>query len=940
MTGRTVSHYRILEKLGGGGMGVVYKAEDTNLGRLVALKFLSEQLAKDRAALERFKREARSASALNHPNICTIYEIEEAEGEQFIAMELLEGQTLRTHILTAVKRAKLTAVSEGSTQTFWRPPLGGSSQSGSLPRAARPCPFPLDHLLDLGIQIADALDAAHSKGIVHRDLKPTNIFVTPRGQAKILDFGLAKNTELSSSGRYAGAEAGFDDLYAEDLPTAPIDELLTTPGATVGTVPYMSPEQARGEPLDTRTDLFSFGAVLYEMAAGRQAFSGYTPALVHDALLNRPVTPLRTLNPELPAELERLVSKALEKDREVRYQHASEIRADLKRLRRDLEPGRPGPPEGVLEGTMQLPVEGRPRVWNRAWKPATIALAGAILLGALLFSMRPPVPPPSVSRYTPLTSDGHDKLDIWGESAMASDGSRVYFVEEAPGGRFLAQVSSNGGDTVPLPESLPNPALLDISPNAFELLVGSNAGAGPEYTLWAMPALGVSPRRLATSTALDGSWSPISQSIVYSHGRALYLAKSDGTESRKLADVPGAASWPRWSPDGKRLRFTVTDPVSDPQSQSPSLWEVSADGTNLHPLLPGWNTPSAECCGSWTPDGRYFVFQSSRDGRPNIWVIREKGRLFERLNHQPTLLTAGPMDLHAPLISRDGKQLFVVGIQRRGELVRYDSASGHFVPYLSGLSAEVLAFSPDGEWVAYASLPEETLWRSKLDGSGKLQLTYPPMEATLPRWSPDGSLIAFAARTGKQPWKIFTISSDGGRMQQPIPGEGIQLDPDWSPDRGWLVFGGSSRTQQMGVHMLNLRTGEVSTLPGSEGFFSPRWSPDGRYVVALTPGLANKAALFDFNTHKWADLVGASVAYPNWSRDGKYIYFQSSEGKEDGLYRVRIKDREIEKLASMQGLRRASGAFGWWSGLAPDDSPLTVRDVGSQEIYALDWQLP
>ena len=894
MIGETISHYRILEKLGSGGMGIVYKAEDTKLGRVVALKFLPEDLAKDQQALERFQREARAASALNHPNICTIHDIDEYEGRAFIAMELLEGQTLRYRISLGRK---------GSTSS----PTQG------------PRPLPTDELLDLAIQIADGLDAAHSKGIIHRDIKPANVFLTTRGQAKILDFGLAKLSPEFEQGTEAPDST---------LPTAAswTGDRLTSPGTTLGTVTYMSPEQVRGERLDARTDLFSLGAVLYEMATGRLPFNGNTPGIIHDAILNRiPVAPTR-LNPELPIEVERIINKAIEKDQEMRYQSAAELRTDLRRLRRTADSER--------TAAFELATTRHSEFLSRAKIGAAIA-AGLAVVAAFVYWPSWRVPEPRVSGYFQITNDGRPKISRQGHAELVTDGARLYFTEVATGSPVLMQVSTAGGESLTVTGPFPSAYLNDIAPNRSELLVENFDELLSERRLWALSVLGGSGRRLGDVFGHDGCWSPDGQTIVYANGRDLFVAQAHGTGSRKLVGLPGAALWLRWSPDGSVLRFTVIDP----KTNSTALWEVAADGTGLHPLLPAWNDPPAECCGNWTGDGRYFVFQSTRNGQTQIWVILERGGLLHKTRQEPVQLTTGPLNFYSPIPSVDGKKLFVVGSQPRGELARFDRETKQFVPYLSGISAEDVSFSRDGAWVAYVTYPEGTLWRSKVDGSERLQLTFPPARVLLPRWSPDGKQIAFASAAPGQPWTIELMAADGGNPSSVVPAERNVGDVGWSADGKTLVFGSVTweDARTIAIHVYDLRTQQVSTLPGSEGLFSPRWSPDGRYIAAATAD-SQRLMLFDFETRKWVELAARPVGYPNWSRDGALSYFANLSTSDPAVLRVRISDRKIEQAASLKSVRRAGGAFAAWSGLASDDSPLVLRDTGTQEIYALDWQ--
>ncbi len=915
MTGKKVSHYRVLQVLGGGGMGVVYMAEDLKLGRRVALKFLPEEIASDAKVLERFEREARAASTLDHPNICTIHEFGEHEGQPFIAMSLLEGQNLRDQI------------------------------------AARATPFATDELLHLAIQIGEGLAAAHEKGIVHRDIKPANIFITNRSEVKILDFGLAKLA-------YAGDRETCQEGQSQEATSVPANDLsLSLTGVAMGTAPYMSPEQVRGEKLDARSDLFSFGLVIYEMATRKRTFSGDTAAALHEAILNRKPVPTGKLNPELPPRLEEIINKALEKDREARYQSAAEMCADLKRLKLDKEYSRRVSPSNDVGGTAAAvstsahTADGSPLLAvveeHKRGLAAGLVIAGLLLVALLIFQWLSTLPPPRVLRTTQLTHYAH----ATGLGGITSDGARIFFRAREAAHFNLMQVPVSGGEAQPFPSPFRDPIIMDVSPDRSELLIASATTTG-SYEYWTLPVVGGSPRRLSNLTGF-GAFSPDGRQIAYHSIDGIYICSRSGSDAHKVVSLT-APSWGLgWSPDGKTLRFTVEDQKTD--SNIRSLWEVSADGSNLHPLLPGWNKPAHECCGQWSADGRYYIFLSNKGDGPgsdsSVWVRREKG-VFPPWSKasEPVRLTADPIGFGILAPIKDGRRLLAIGATPdQIELLRSTPDRKQFFPMIKLPEVFGAALAPKGDWLALLlpGTPGWTLWRSRPDGTERMQLASDfPGAVDMPRWSPDGTRIAFQGLREGRPWNIYVVAAKGGATQELLPNDLVHEYPDWLPDDESIVYStraasqGSS-PQDSGIFVLDLKTRKTTKVPASDGLRNPRVAFGGRYLAALSAD-QKKVRLFDFQTQKWKELASAGKLfyYLEATRDGKYLYFQDLSEAGQPLYRVRAGDWKLERVMSFESLLQTGVLRCRFMGLTPDGSPMLLATRGGGDVYALDLELP
>jgi Tol biopolymer transport system component len=521
-------------------------------------------------------------------------------------------------------------------------------------------------------------------------------------------------------------------------------------------------------------------------------------------------------------------------------------------------------------------------------------------------------------------------------SQALNDGPRVFFAERTGGTRSLAQVPDRGGDATLVWTSVDNLVIHDIDRGRSRLLVSSGS-AEEGHPLWVVPAGGGSAQRVGDTLANSAAWSPDQQRIVYSRDADLFVANADGSQSRKLFSASGVVEYLRWSPDGTRLSFTVRDLSTSVLT----LWEITSDGRNPHQMSFGWKAPigrwgEGECCGDWSPDGKYFLFRSRRDRVASVWVVSEETTLFHRQN-APVQLYSSPDRLNQPRFSADGKKIFLIHYHEQRELSRYDTQKKNFTPYLDGIPARLLAFSRDGQWVAYRNETDGSLWRSRLDGTQALQLTFAPMDSYHPTWSPDGKQIAFDNGI-----RLYTVAAEGGIPRPLLPNEGNGIQPSWSPDGKSVVYMSWPPWRHPGLWKFDPATGQSEIIPGSDGLENPQWSPDGRWIVAFSRK-DRKLTLFDVGRQSWSELAdGAPDTWGVlWSSDSKYVYYQHAyDVEEQPIFRIRVSDHRFEQITSARQILSADVLAYGLTGLMPDNSPLVSFVHRNSDIYALELDLP
>ncbi len=776
MIGQTISHYRIIEKLGGGGMGVVYKAEDTRLHRFVALKFLPEDVARDPQALARFQREAQAASALNHPNICTIFDIGEQDGKAFIAMEFLDGLTLKHHI--------------------------------------RGRPMETDTILSLATEIADALDAAHAAGIVHRDIKPANVFVTKRGHAKVLDFGLAMVAASGPANQSLGSMQTVDEAH------------LTSPGTVVGTVAYMSPEQVRARDLDARTDLFSFGAVLYEMGTGGSPFRGESPGVIFKAILDGTPTPAIRLNPDLPSNLDGIINKCLEKDRSLRYQHASDIRADLQRLKRYTDSS------GARETGSAVVTPTRYH-----WLPwGLVALLLAGLLGWIVAGRRPTVYNPlSNAQFTRLTNFGGAKSN----PAISPDGKFAAYISNQSGTFDIWLIQTNGNSLANLTQGRIADARAPLRAVGFSgdgSEVWSAGIEGRRLMLW--PLMGGAPHNFLDEAAAEVAWSPDGTRLVYhtwQPGDPMFVSDLNGSNQRLIVQSEAGLHnhYPVWSRDGHWIYFVRGRPAT----KEMDLWRVSPDGGKPEQLT-HLNTDIAYP----TPINErtvLFVAPNKEGAGPWLWAFDEKTRTSDRVSsgvEQYTALsaTADGRRLAASVVS---PQVNLWSIPITSHAVEEQDVEAFQLPTLRSQAPRFGGGSlfylssrdgADGLW-SYRDGKALQIWKGS---DGALQ-----SPAAV---SPDGKNVAFAlTRDGKR--QMHVMMEDGTQLRPLSSDVDVRGTASWSPDGKWIAVAGSDRNGP-GLFKLPVEGGSPVRIAMGP-LLDPVWSPRGDLIVYCGPQVFTLAPL-------------------------------------------------------------------------------------------------
>ncbi len=769
-------------------------------------------------------------------------------------------------------------------------------QGESLRERLRKGPMRLREVLDHGVELARGLAAAHDAGIVHRDLKPENIWVTKDGRIKILDFGLAKLDPTKAA--------------STDAETVSL-EPQSHPGQVLGTVGYMSPEQVRGQPADARSDIFAVGVILYEMLTGKPAFRKATSAETMTAILNDDPPAVSQLAPTVSPGLQRVVNRCLAKSPDKRFQHASDLEVALEALSDSSG--------STATGVHEVAPSKR---WF--WLAAAAVIAITIGAAGVLWWRQPPAVP-VVEAVTQLTDDGEPK---WIYDNLLTDGSRVYFNEGTNFSLKIAQVAVIGGPTAIVPVRLEAPIIIGLSQEGASLLALAGPFTGPGLLpLRTIPLPTGEVRRVGDIQALDASFAPEGR-ILYSRDKVLYLADKDGSNSRKLFSADGDIWGPNISPDNKRMVFTINGMAGL------SIMVSNPDGSGQRAIVNS-SERRGVCCARWTPDSRYIVFEDRTQGRVDLWAAEVQTGFLQRV-HPPVQLTNGPLSYAGAKPSSDGKQIFAIGTKRRGELVRYDMTSKQFVPMLAGISAFNPTFSSDGKWVAYTSYPDHTLWRSRSDGTDRLQLTYPPARVSFSFISPDGKQVTYSSSGGQ----ISVISMEGGPPRRIA--EKQSWGASWSPNGSQVVFSDYADNPHVNFDVYDLRTGNVSIVPETYDLRGVQWVAEDLLVAASRD--RTRLVVFDLKAQKWSDLVPSPIpgGVANWahSPDYKYVYY-STGGAEPQALRVRLADRKLETIASLKDLPRAIGPdSNTQISVTPDGSAVFTRDIGTQEIYALTVKWP